>query len=252
MSFCQPRVSATYQKSIPLMDKSLHDQLEKLDPGIVLFDNDFTITYINHALMLLFSDISREEFFGRNLMEMHGGKARERLQELVSLMKDSTRSIPFSIKRMTSSRRERFLLLKLMPLLDSHLLNSLNCCLVYDITPSITTEQHDLIKIPVTSGSGIGLVDPKDVLFCKAENVYSKVFTDRGDFFCDLSLGVLEEGLSKNRFFRIHRSYIVNLDKINKIDRESGALAVCLEGSETRLPVSRTRTREFLGKMGLR
>ena len=232
--------------------KSLLDQLEKLDPGIVLFDNEFTITFINHALMVIFSDVPRDEFFGRNLKEMHGGKARERLQELVSLMKDSTRSIPFSIKRMTSGRRERFLLLKLMPLLDQNLRNSLNCCLVYDITYSIATEQHDLIKIPVTSGSGIGLLDPKDVLYFKAENIYSKVFTDRMEFFCDLSLGVLEEGLPKNRFFRIHRSYIVNLGKINKIDRESGALTVCLEGSETRLPVSRTRTREFLGKMGLR
>lgn len=232
--------------------KNLLEHLEKLDPGIVLFDNDFRISYINHALMVIFSDVSREEFFGRNLMELHGPKARERVVEVFSLMKDSTRSIPFSIKRMSTGQRDRFLLLKLMPLLDKGLRDTLNCCLVYDITPFIATAQHDLIKIPVSSGSGIGLIDPADVLYVKAENVYSKVFTGKGGFFCDLALGVLEEGLPQNRFFRIHRSYIVNLGKIDKIDREAGALTVGLEGSDIRLPVSRSRTREFLGKIGLR
>jgi DNA-binding LytR/AlgR family response regulator len=232
--------------------KNLLEQLEKLDPGIVLFDNDFNITFINHALMVIFSDVPRDEFFGRNLLELHGPKPRERLREVFSLMKDSTRSIPFSIKRMRSGRQERFLLLKLMPLLDMNLRDSLNCCLVYDITPFIATAQHDLIKIPVSSGNGIRLIDPADVLYFKAENVYSKVVTAKGEFFCDLSLGVLEEGVPRNCFFRIHRSYIVNLDKVSKIDREPGALTVCLEGSEARLPVSRTRTREFLGKIGLR
>jgi DNA-binding LytR/AlgR family response regulator len=232
--------------------KSLLEHLEKLDPGIVLFDNGFTITYINHALMVIFSDVPREEFFGRNLMELHGAKARERLQTVFSLMKDSTRSIPFSIRRMSSGRQDRFLLLKLMPLLDQALEDSLNCCLVYDITPFIATAQHDLIKIPVTSGNGIGLIDPGEVLYVKAENVYSRVFTAGGDFFCDLPLGVLEEGLPQNRFFRIHRSYLVNLGKINKIDRGPGALTVSIEGREIRLPVSRNRTKEFLGKIGLR
>ncbi|MEZ4599082.1 MAG: LytTR family transcriptional regulator DNA-binding domain-containing protein [Syntrophotaleaceae bacterium] len=233
-------------------NKNLLEHLEKLDPGIVLFGNDFSVSHINHALMLIFRDVPREELLGRDLMEMHGPKSRERLKEVFSLMKDSTRSIPFSIKRMNSGDQERFLLLKLMPLVDKEFKDSLNCCLVYDITSFITTSQHDLVKIPVTAGNGIRLIDPAEVLYLKAENIYSKVITARGEFLCDLGLGVLEEGVSKSSFYRIHRSYIVNLGKIDKIDRENGSLTVSLENCDARLPVSRTRAREFLARIGLR
>ncbi len=167
-------------------------------------------------------------------------------------MKDSGRQMSFSIKRMNGDQRDLFLLLKLMPLLDNSLANSLHCCLVYDITGLIANPQHSFIKVPVTAGSKIHLIDPEEIIFVKAENVYSQVVTIDGEFFCDLSLGVLQGGLSQEHFFRIHRSYLVNLDRVQKVLRDGNTVTLLMADSDSRLPVSRNRAKAFLVRVGLK
>ncbi len=231
---------------------NLPNLLERMDPGIVLFDDDYRVSYVNPALMTIFAGTSREEIFDQSLLQMHHGPSGKRLQELVKLMRDSSRQVSFSIKRMAGGSHDLFLLLKLMPLLDNNLDNSLHCCLVYDITELIASPQRRFIKVPVTAGGEIQLLDPEELVFIKAENVYSQVATADGEFFCDLSLGVLEAGLSQERFFRIHRSYLVNLDRVQKVIREGNAVTLLMADSDYRLPVSRNRAKEFLGRIGLK
>lgn len=226
--------------------------LEKIEPGIVLFDNEFNVKFINQALLLIFPQISKEEVFGTNLLQLHAEKPRMQIREVFRLMKDATRAVPFTIRHMGHDRQERFLFLKLMPLFDGSLQGAVNCCLVYDITPFITNPQRALMKIPVSTASGIQLIDPSEIMYIKAENVYSRIFTPSGDFFCDLSLGVIEEGLSSTQFTRIHRSYMINIGKVKSIDRESQSLFVVMEGGKVRLPVSRSRAKKFLQQIGLR
>ena len=106
-------------------DHNLPNLLKRMDPGIVLFDNDFQVSYVNQALMHIFAETSREEIFDQSLLQMHSGPSRAKLEEIFSLMKDSSRQVSFSIKRMSGGQRDLFLLLKLMPLLDTSLTNSL-------------------------------------------------------------------------------------------------------------------------------
>ncbi|MGE4542618.1 MAG: LytTR family transcriptional regulator DNA-binding domain-containing protein [Pedobacter sp.] len=226
--------------------------LEKIEPGIVLFDDDFNVKFINQALLLIFPQVSKNEVFSTNLLELHEDKPRMQIREVFRLMKDATRAVPFTIRHMGHDRQERFLFLKLMPLLDGSLQDAVNCCLVYDITPFITNPQRALMKIPVSTSSGIQLIDPTEIVYIKAENVYSRIFTPSGDYFCDLSLGVIEEGLSSTQFTRIHRSYMINIGKVKSIDRESQSLSVIMEGGKARLPVSRSRAKKFLQQIGLR
>lgn len=233
-------------------DHNLPNLLERMDPGIVLFDNDFRVSYVNQALMHIFAETSREEIFDQSLLQMHSGPSRAKLEEIFSLMKDSSRQVSFSIKRMSGGPRDLFLLLKLMPLLDNSLANSLHCCLIYDITRLIANPQRSFIKVPVTAGSEIHLIDPEEIVFIKAENVYSQVVTADGEFFCDLSLGVLEAGLNQEQFFRIHRSYLVNLDRVQKVIREGNTVTLLMADNDSRLPVSRNRSKDFLVRVGLK
>lgn len=231
---------------------NLLNLLEKIEPGIVLFDNDFNVKFINQALLLIFPQVSKNEVFSTNLLALHQDKPRMQIREVFRLMKDATRAVPFTIRHMGHDRQERFLFLKLMPLFDGSLHDAVNCCLVYDITPFITNPQRALMKIPVSTSSGIQLIDPSEIVYIKAENVYSRIFTASGDYFCDLSLGVIEEGLSSTQFTRIHRSYMINIGKVKSIDRESQSLFVIMEGGKARLPVSRNRAKMFMQQIGLR
>jgi DNA-binding LytR/AlgR family response regulator len=67
-----------------------------------------------------------------------------------------------------------------------------------------------------------------------------------------LSLGVLEAGLSQERFFRIHRSYLVNLDRVQKVIREGNAVTLLMADNDCHLPVSRNRAKDFLVRVGLK
>ncbi|MGE4542951.1 MAG: LytTR family transcriptional regulator DNA-binding domain-containing protein [Pedobacter sp.] len=230
---------------------NIQNLLKRTEPGIILFDNNFQVSHINWALMRIFAETPHEQILEQNLLEMHRGPAGEKLQELVAMALDPSRQASMSVRRMSGSR-EIFVMLKMIPLLDQKLAKSLHCCLIYDITALISTPQHGFIKVPVSAGGEILLIAPEEIVFIKAENIYSQVLTVDGEFFCDLSLGVLEAGLSRERFFRIHRSYLVNLEKVQKVVRSGNTVSLQMVGSDRLLPVSRQRTREFLTRVRLK
>ena len=41
---------------------NLLNLLEKIEPGIVLFDNDFNVKFINQALLLIFPQVPKTRF----------------------------------------------------------------------------------------------------------------------------------------------------------------------------------------------
>ncbi len=64
-----------------------------------------------------------------------------------------------------------------------------------------------------------------DLLFAEAMGDYVKLHTPQKFFAVHATLKAVEERLPANRFQRVHRSYIVALDKIDTI--QDGALVVC-------------------------
>jgi DNA-binding LytR/AlgR family response regulator len=76
----------------------------------------------------------------------------------------------------------------------------------------------------------------QDILYVEADRSYCKIFTPQAKYLMSISLGTFEEKLRANHFFRIHRSYVVNLHKIDTISDDWGYLSI---GDQT-LSVSRS------------
>ncbi|KAA0256873.1 LytTR family transcriptional regulator [Deferribacter autotrophicus] len=226
--------------------------LEKLDPGIILFDDNLSVKYINRVILLTFSEFSKEELFTSDIMGLHDVKAQNKIKAMLRLMKDSSRPVPFSFKRISAHNKDHYLFIKLIPLLSNNNDENLNCMLVYDITPYITNQEQTFIKIPVTLGKEIYLIDPVEILYIKAENVYSKIYTIDGEYLCDFSLLFLEERLPTEYFYRIHRSYIINLTKIEKVIKDGQSYLLQLQGCDVSLPISRSKVADFSKKIGLK
>lgn len=88
----------------------------------------------------------------------------------------------------------------------------------------------------------------EDILFLKAEVEYVKVVTTEREVLVLDSLQNWSEKLSQFNFMRTHRSYIINLDKIEKV---SGNQIFILEKI---LPIGRIYKQDFLNalqRMGL-
>lgn len=57
-----------------------------------------------------------------------------------------------------------------------------------------------------------------DILFLEADRAYCKVVTDEKEYVISNSMNHIHEQLNKNDFLRVHRSNIVNLNRVRSID----------------------------------
>jgi two-component system LytT family response regulator/two-component system response regulator LytT len=100
-------------------------------------------------------------------------------------------------------------------------------------------------KIPVVSGGETVLLDWEELHYARADGDYSRVHTYDRSYLCTRSLRALEEALPADRFVRIHRSYLVNLDKVAAVRRAgSDRIRLALDDAErTELDVARRQSK---------
>lgn len=171
--------------------------------------------------------------------------------ELLRLTREANRQVPLSLKILRHDGRDCFFLIKLVPLVDRNGADEKICVLFYEITPFISAEKK-LTRIPVTAGDEIHLLKPEEIVYLKADNIYSRVFTEERDYHCDLSLGALEKRLDPELFQRIHRSYLVNISRVRKVQRDRSECCVEVGRTEVRLPISRSKLQDFLVGIGIK
>ncbi len=114
--------------------------------------------------------------------------------------------------------------------------------------------ESDQKKIGLTTQNGILFVFIRDIILCKAEGNYTVFyFTDsRSKELVSKTLKEFDELLSEFNFFRIHRSYLVNLKHIKEYCRNSHDCEVEGDGGyvvldeNIQVPVSRDKKKLLL------
>jgi two-component system, LytTR family, response regulator LytT len=105
--------------------------------------------------------------------------------------------------------------------------------------PAADTSKH-LGKLAVEGEGEILYLDPNDILFMYREEKVSKIITKSGEYEVKTPLKDLESRLGAYSFFRIHKSYIVNLDYVIRLTPWfNGAFQLEIEGNSEKLSVSR-------------
>ncbi len=88
-------------------------------------------------------------------------------------------------------------------------------------------------------------LDFGDILYVEALDNYSVIHTGSGKHIVSQTLKSVEQKFSGNNFMRIHRSFLVNLEKIEKIEPKS----VTISGKE--IPLSESNKSELLQRVNL-
>ena len=101
-------------------------------------------------------------------------------------------------------------------------------------------------RIPAKRGAKILLLDPADVIWFESEGELVHARTLDGRALVERPLGELEVLLAGS-FFRIHRSYVVNLSKVSAIVPEDGGTyrVVMKDDAHTALPLSRRQAQKL-------
>jgi two-component system LytT family response regulator len=100
------------------------------------------------------------------------------------------------------------------------------------------------LRIPVRRAGRIVLLDPGEILWFEAEETIVFARTEEARLLVERPLNDLEEILRPN-FFRIHRSFLVNVSRIAEIQPEEGGTArvIMKDAARTPLPLSRRQAR---------
>jgi two-component system, LytTR family, response regulator len=99
-------------------------------------------------------------------------------------------------------------------------------------------------RIALTTHDGLLFVHTSDIMYCQSENNYTWVFlTKGGKHLLAKTLKEFEETLPPSEFFRIHNSYLVNLNEIQRFIREDGGYVIMNNG--TQITIARARREAF-------
>ena len=94
-------------------------------------------------------------------------------------------------------------------------------------------------RIVVKTGSKIKIIPVHDVFFLEAADDYVKVHTQEGSFLKNKTMSHFEKTLDPQQFVRSHRSYIINIQQITRIDPYEKDNHVAILKSGAKVPVSR-------------
>ena len=113
-------------------------------------------------------------------------------------------------------------------------------------------ERRNIIKrFSVTLGNKIVLVPENEIYFFNAEDKCTFLNTRNHNFIVSFAVKDLEKRLDPDKFVRANRSYIVNLDFIESIDRWFGGRLLLRMTNGKEITVSRSYVSSFRHRISL-
>jgi len=108
-----------------------------------------------------------------------------------------------------------------------------------------------LDRIPVRDGTRVFIIPISKLDYAEAQDDYVALCSEGKKHLKQQTISSLEAALDPSRFLRIHRSYIVNLERVARIEPYGKDSHVAVLHNGTQLPVSRAgyaRLKEFLDR----
>jgi two-component system, LytTR family, response regulator len=100
-------------------------------------------------------------------------------------------------------------------------------------------------KIILKSSESIHLVGQEEIVYCQSDDCYTWVYTTKGDrILVSRTLKDYDEMLAGCGFYRVHKSYLINLSHVLRFDKQDGGFVILT--NEQKIPVSSRRREELL------
>ena len=104
-------------------------------------------------------------------------------------------------------------------------------------------------KLALPTADGLVFVKVSEILYCEAASNYTEItVADNKKYTVSRTLKEYEDLLSEQNFYRIHHSYLINLDEIKKYVRGEGGYVIM--NNDKSLDVSKRKKEGFLSKIG--
>ena len=113
---------------------------------------------------------------------------------------------------------------------------------------ALSNGRHE--RIVVKTGTKVKIIPVQDVLYLEADDDYVNIHTHEGSYLKNRTMSFFEQMLNAQQFVRVHRSYIVSVQEITRIDPYEKDAHLAILKSGTKIPVSKsgyTKLKQVLG-----
>jgi two-component system LytT family response regulator len=97
-----------------------------------------------------------------------------------------------------------------------------------------------LERVVIRDGTQVHVVAVEKIDYVEAQDDYVSIRVGSKALLKEQTLGELEGQLDARRFVRIHRSYLLNIERLTRVELYAKDSRVAILGDGTKLPVSRT------------
>ena len=114
---------------------------------------------------------------------------------------------------------------------------------------AMSPAQHN--RVVVKNNGVIKIIAVADIHYLEADDDYVKLSTTEGIFHKNKTMSFFERTLDPAQFIRIHRSYIINLAQVTRIELKEKDSYIVLLKSDIWLPVSKTGYVKLKAALGM-
>jgi two-component system LytT family response regulator len=105
-------------------------------------------------------------------------------------------------------------------------------------TAAHSPAQHE--RIVVKTGTKVKIIPVHDVEYLAADDDYVSVYTAEGSFLKNKTMNFFEQMLDPRQFVRVHRSYMIAIQQITRIDPYEKDAHLAILRSGAKIPVSKS------------
>jgi len=123
--------------------------------------------------------------------------------------------------------------------------------IIHELLDSASVSPVQNNRVVVKTNGVIKIIPITNIHYLEADDDHVKLSTTEGIFFKNKTMSFFERTLDASQFIRIHRSYLINLSQVYKIELKEKDSYVVLLKSDIWLPVSKTGYIKLKAALGI-
>ena len=109
-----------------------------------------------------------------------------------------------------------------------------------ELSKALDKKEEFLERVVVKNGQKITIVPADDIKYIEAQDDYTMLYTEKGNFLKQKTMKYFEANLDPKDFIRIHRSYFAKVSFIKQIELFEKESYMVILHDGTKLPVSKS------------
>ena len=122
---------------------------------------------------------------------------------------------------------------------------------IQTLAKKVKEDTKEIERLFVKTGSKIDVVAVPDIIRIEALDDYVEIFTAEKKYVKKETMNFLEQSLPEETFVRVHRSSIINVNHMKKMERYGKESYIVILKDGSKVNVSKSRTKELKQLLGI-